>query len=70
VTPHARPVPSNTWTVKDKAGTELARVPGVTYEDAVAASRTVQKVRDCAAREGGVAMRRLFVSELDIEAGA
>jgi hypothetical protein len=70
VTPDQRPVPSDTWTVKDKAGTELARVQGATYDDAVAASRTVQEVRDSAAREGGVAMRRLFLSELDIEAGA
>lgn len=56
--------PSDTWTVTNKAGIELARVDGVLYTQARNTAAQLDRVRASAAIEGGYGMRRLMGSEL------
>ncbi|MCX5426100.1 hypothetical protein [Streptomyces sp. NBC_00078] len=52
------------WLITDKAGEELARVEGTTREEALAAARRIPAVRAAAARDGGLASRPLWTSDL------
>jgi hypothetical protein len=56
--------PTNTWTVTDRAGNEIARVYGETMSAARNAGAVHPVVRETAPREGGFAVRRLTAGEL------
>ncbi|MEX2984561.1 hypothetical protein [Streptomyces sp. C36] len=60
----ARDEPSDTWTITNRAGVEIARVEGATAEDMTRAAEALPKVRAMIRREGGFTRRRLWVSEL------
>jgi hypothetical protein len=57
-------IPTDTWTVTNQAGDEIARVDGVTMTDARAAAQEIPAVAESSAREGGFALRRLSAAEL------
>lgn len=57
-------VPTNTWTVTNRAGREITRVDGETIQDATAAAKQNPDVVESSKREGGYSLRRLRVSEL------
>ncbi|PSJ29814.1 hypothetical protein B7P34_04700 [Streptosporangium nondiastaticum] len=59
-----RDEPSDTWTITNRAGVEIARVEGATAEDMTQAAEALPKVRATIRREGGFTRRRLWVSEL------
>ncbi|MEU9279489.1 hypothetical protein [Streptomyces sp. NPDC048341] len=52
------------WLITDKAGNTLAHVPGDTREEALAAARKIPAVRAAAERDGGLASRPLWTSDL------
>ncbi|MEU9056238.1 hypothetical protein AB0D37_38610 [Streptomyces sp. NPDC048384] len=52
------------WLISDKAGKTLAHVPGETREEALAEARKISAVRQAAARDGGLASRPLWTSDL------
>ncbi|MFD4020634.1 hypothetical protein [Streptomyces sindenensis] len=52
------------WLITDKAGKELARVEGTTRDEALTAARRIPAVRAAAARDGGLASRPLWTSDL------
>lgn len=56
--------PTDVWTVTDRAGREIARVEGVTMDDAREAAETLAVVREVARREGGHSLRRLRENEI------
>lgn len=57
-------VTTDTWTVTNKAGREIARVDGKTMDDASRAARQNADVVESSARDGGFSLRRLRTSEL------
>jgi hypothetical protein len=57
--------PTDTWTITDQAGTELARVWGDTYDTARRFAEQIPAVRATARREGGYLLRRLGRHELN-----
>lgn len=57
-------IPTNTWTVTNRAGQEIGRVEGETFDDAACAMRQNADLVKVSNREGGVALRRLRTSEL------
>ncbi|MCA6093475.1 hypothetical protein LE181_15065 [Streptomyces sp. SCA3-4] len=59
-----RDEPSNTWTITNRNGVEIARVEGATAEDMTRAAEALPRVRATIRREGGFTRRRLWVSEL------
>lgn len=52
------------WLITDKAGKPLAHVPGETREEALAEARKIPAVREAAQRDGGLASRPLWTSDL------
>lgn len=56
--------PTDVWTVIDRAGREIARVEGVTMDDAREAAEALAVVREVARREGGYSLRRLRENEI------
>lgn len=52
------------WLITDKAGRTLAHVPGRTREEALAEARKIPAVRAAAQRDGGLASRPLWTSDL------
>jgi hypothetical protein len=62
----AEPKPSDTWTVTNRDGQELARVNGATHGDAVNAARMIPDVAASSNRENGFGMRRLLESEIEL----
>ncbi|WP_439675987.1 hypothetical protein [Embleya sp. MST-111070] len=56
--------PSDTWTITNRAGEEVARVEGATAEEATRAADALPAVQTTIRREGGFARRRLYTSEL------
>ena len=60
----ARDEPTDTWTITNRAGEEIARVDGATSPAAADAARGLPAVVESAARDGGFRMRRLLTSEL------
>ena len=55
---------TDTWTVTNKAGQELARVDGATMTTARAAALEIPAVAESSASEGGFGLRRLRADEL------
>ncbi|GHH56162.1 hypothetical protein [Streptomyces candidus] len=52
------------WLITDKAGETLAHVPGRTREEALAEARKIPAVHAAARRDGGLASRPLWTSDL------
>ncbi|MEU6467467.1 hypothetical protein [Streptomyces sp. NPDC046976] len=52
------------WLITDKAGTTLAHVPGRNRAEALAEARKIPAVREAAHRDGGLASRPLWTSDL------
>ncbi|MFF8464861.1 hypothetical protein ACF071_29455 [Streptomyces albidoflavus] len=52
------------WLITDKAGATLAHVPGRNREEALAEARKIPAVRAAAHRDGGLASRPLWTSDL------
>ncbi|MFD9819085.1 hypothetical protein [Streptomyces violascens] len=52
------------WRITDKQGQELARVEGTTREEALAAADRIPAVRAAVRRDGGLASRPLWTSDL------
>ncbi|MEV7842064.1 hypothetical protein AB0O77_33355 [Streptomyces albidoflavus] len=52
------------WLITDKTGATLAHVPGQTREEALAEARKIPAVRAAAHRDGGLASRPLWTSDL------
>jgi hypothetical protein len=56
--------PTDTWTVTNKAGQEIARVDGETIDDARGAAKSLASVIESSGRDGGFSLRRLRSGEL------
>ncbi|GGU49838.1 hypothetical protein [Streptomyces violascens] len=52
------------WRITDKQGRELARVEGATREEALATAHRIPRVRAAVRRDGGLASRPLWTSDL------
>lgn len=56
--------PTDTWSVTNQAGREVARVDGETIDDAARAARQNADVVEWSNRDGGFSLRRLRSNEL------